>query len=68
MVPGREEGGVVSKKKGDTKTYLLIHSGLLGCQQFTWFDDLDAARRRLSAYKELGMVTTLTGIYLKVDE
>ena len=58
----------MSKKKGDGLRYLLIHSGVLGNCQFTWFDDLEAARRRHAAYKELGMATGVAGIYLKVED
>lgn len=58
----------MSKKKGDGPRYLLIHSGVLGNCQFTWFDDLEAARRKHAAYKELGMTTSMSGIYQKVED
>ncbi len=58
----------MSKKKGDSPRYLLIHTGLFGNSMFTWFDDLEAARRKHAAYKELGMVGAYSGIYQEVGE
>jgi len=58
----------MSKKKGEGSKYLLIHCGIFGNSAFDWFDDLDAARRRFAAYKELGMTTSASGIYLKVED
>jgi len=58
----------MSKKKGVGPRYLLIHSGVLGNCQFTWFDDLEAARRKHAAYEELGMTISMSGIYQKVSE
>lgn len=52
----------------DAPRYLLVHSGIFGNCQFTWFDDLDEARRKHAAYKELGMVMSMSGVYQKVEE
>lgn len=53
----------MSEKEG--RRYIVIHYWM-GMRQTSGYDDLGEAQRKYAAYKELGMVGYLSGVYTKV--